>query len=59
MRARGRKVQKMTRDGLVGKDLAEHSSVRVSRRSGEVEFSRSRAPVSGRRRISSRQRCTR
>ena len=44
MSAGSRKVRKMTRDGLVEKDLAEHSSVNISRRAGEMKLSRSRKP---------------
>ena len=44
MKARGKKVQKMTRDGLVEKNLADQSSVRVSKRTGEARLYRNRSP---------------
>lgn len=44
MKAREKKVQKMTRDGLVEKNLADQSSIRVSRRTGEARLYRNRSP---------------
>ena len=43
MKAREKKVQKMTRDGLVEKNLADQSSVRVSKRTGETRLYRNRS----------------
>lgn len=44
MKARDKKVQKITRDGLVEKNLADNSSVRVSKRFGDVKLYRNRNP---------------
>lgn len=44
MKARDKKVQKMTRNGLVEKNLADNSSVRVSKRSGDARLYRNRNP---------------
>ncbi|MDO4647001.1 MAG: peptidoglycan DD-metalloendopeptidase family protein [Eubacteriales bacterium] len=40
MKARDKKVQKMTRDGLVEENLAENSTVRVSTRAGDMRLKR-------------------
>lgn len=40
MKARGKKVQKMTKNGLVEENLAENSTVRVSNRAGEMKLKR-------------------
>lgn len=40
MKVRDKKVQKMTRDGLVEKNLTEKSSVRVSNRASDVQMGR-------------------
>lgn len=44
MKARDKKIQKMTRNGLVEKNLADNSSVRVSRRAGDERLYRNRSP---------------
>lgn len=40
MKARDKKVQKMTRDGLVQENLADNSTVRVSKRAGDMKLER-------------------
>ena len=40
MKVRDKKVQKMTRDGLVEENLTEKSSVRVSNRASDVQMGR-------------------
>lgn len=40
MKARGKTVQKMTKNGLVEENLAENSTVRVSNRAGEMKLER-------------------
>ena len=42
MKVRDKKVQKMTRDGLVEENLTEKSSVRVSNRASDVQMGRKR-----------------
>ncbi|MGN0276099.1 MAG: CD1108 family mobile element protein [Hominisplanchenecus sp.] len=44
MKARDKKVQKMTRDGLEEKNLVDRSSVRVSKRAKDVKLYRNRNP---------------
>lgn len=43
MKARGKTVQKITKDGLVEQDLAEKSTVRVSKRSSDVQMKKTDA----------------
>ena len=40
MKVRDKKIQKMTRDGLVEENLTEKSSVRVSNRASDVQMGR-------------------
>ena len=40
MKVRDKKVQKMTKDGLVEENLTDKSSVRVSNRVGDVQMGR-------------------
>ncbi|MDO4649226.1 MAG: hypothetical protein Q4B26_11310, partial [Eubacteriales bacterium] len=40
MKARDKKVQKMTRDGLVQENLTDNSTVRVSKRAGDMKLER-------------------
>ena len=40
MKARDKTVQKMTRDGLVQENLADNSTVRVSKRAGDIKLER-------------------
>ena len=40
MKSRARKVQKMTRDGLVEENLSDKSTVKLSRRTGDVKMER-------------------
>ena len=44
LKASGKSVRKMTRDGLVEIDLAEKSTKRVSERSEDILLTRNRSP---------------
>ena len=45
MKVRDKKVQKMTKDGLVEENLTDKSSVRVSNRASDVQMGRKQGEV--------------